>query len=90
MLCQAKIFTGDDDCLKEKFRDARSNLKNAIVVAKRKWVKYLVKTIDHMKFKPKEDWGNMKILKKRHAGCYTKKTTMKLRNPDGNLETSDK
>ena len=32
----------------------------------------------------------MKILKKRHVGHHTKKTTMKLCILDGNLETSEK
>ena len=38
----AKLNGGDDEVLKNQYRDARSNVKNAPESAKGKWIEHLV------------------------------------------------
>ena len=43
LLSEARATIGCDDFLKQRCRDAKNNVKNAVEVAKGKWIEKLVK-----------------------------------------------
>ena len=66
LLYQTKFNDGCDDHLKQRCRDARSNVKNAVELAKVKWVKIIVNDIKLMGMSPKKSWEHIKILTEAH------------------------
>lgn len=59
--------------MKQRCRDARSNFKNAIEVAKGKWTEMLVEKKSYIKINPKLAWDNIKILKDGFKGHHVEK-----------------
>ena len=65
------------------------NMKNAVEVAKRKWIEMLVKIFSDMKIHPKIAWDNIKTLREDFSGHHVDKSTIKIRNKEGVIATND-
>jgi len=68
LLHKLKICDEEDEYLKQKCRDARSNVKNTINVAKGKWIEHLVDDIVDINMNLRRAWENIKKLAKRFTG----------------------
>ena len=80
---------GEDKYLKQKCRDARSNVKNTVNVAKGKWIKHLVDDIIDINMNPRRAWENIKKLAKRFTGHYVWINAMKFRNSNRDIAVTD-
>ena len=86
---KAKLSGGDDEVLKQKFRDTRSNVKNSAEHAKGKLMEYLVDDLKCINANPKKAWEYIKILKDGFSDHHVKKNTMKFKDKSGVLAMSD-
>jgi len=90
LLARARVIHGCDEDLKQQCRDAKNDLKDAIAVAKGRWIEHLVSKISQIKLNPKEAWDNIKLLSNGFVGHHVVKKSLKFRNKDGSIATSDR
>ena len=68
----------------------KNDLKDAVAIAKGRWIKYLVGKISQIKINPKEAWDNIKILSKGFLGHHVKRKSLKFRGKDGKIVITDR
>ena len=82
-----KARKSKDNCpiLKQQCVNAKKNVKDAIHVAKGRWVS---KEIGKMKFSPKKAWENIYTLKKGFQGHHRDHLSLNFKMPNGSLSAS--
>ena len=90
LLARARASEGCDEDLKQQCRDAKSDLKDAVAVAKGRWIEHLVDKISQIKMNPKEAWDNIKFLSNGFSGHYAVKKSLKFRSEDGKIATTNR
>ena len=76
--------------MKQQCRDARSNVKNTVEIAKGRWIDHLENDVKNISLNPKRAWDKIKSLSDECKGHHAKKNAMKFRDDDGNIVVSDK
>jgi hypothetical protein len=64
---------------RQKFREARSNLKSKIKAAKRRWYEKQAEEIHDMKFDPKLAWAATREVQTGLEGHHTAQSDVKMR-----------
>ena len=90
LLYKVKINGRVDEFLKQKCRDAHSNMKNIVEVAKGKWVEYLMNNIKNININPKKAQEKIKLLAQGYKGDHTQKNAMKFCDSKRNIAVTDK
>ena len=90
LLSRARASKGCDEVLKQQCRDAKSDLKDAVAVAKGRWIEHLVDKISQIKMNPKEAWDNIKFLSNGFGGHHVVKKSLKFRGRDGKIAITDR
>ena len=90
VLYEAKTNGGNDEFMKQQCRYARSDVKNAVEVAKGRWMEHLVNDVKNINLNPRRAWDKIKLLSDGHKGHHAKTNSMKFRDDDGNVAVSDK
>ena len=75
---------------KEKISECNKQVKEAVEVAKAKWVASRAEKLNQMNADPKEGWRMAREIKAGVTGHHTKPITMKMRMKDGRLANNDK
>ena len=90
LLFKARNLDMQDLSLKQQCIDARRDTRNAIVIAKSKWVRHIAKQVERMNFNPKDAWKAIKLLKDGHTSHHTKYKLMIFRMENGSLTIDEK
>eukprot|EP00978_Attheya_sp_CCMP212_P021094 scaffold61228_cov46-Attheya_sp.AAC.2 len=74
---------------RERYKEARSNLKREIKKAKVKWYEDRAEEIGAMNFDPKNAWKAIKEIRDGFEGHHKAQSDLKMRKPNGEIATSD-
>ena len=90
LLFQARNSCRNDNFLKQKCRNAKLDVKEAVLIAKDKWVNKIASEIHTINFSLKIAWKAIKTLKNGHIAHHIKKNPMRFKLPDGLFTKTDK
>ena len=65
-------------------------MRDAIVIAKSAWVRYVAKQVEEMNFSPKDTWKAIKLLKDGYTSYHIEYKPMIFRMEDSSLTSSEK
>ena len=88
LLSRDRSTNGEDAELKQQCRDAKSDLKDAVAIAKGRWI--VVGKTSQIKINPKEAWDDIKILREVFLGHHVERKSLKFRGDDGKSAITDR
>ena len=68
----------------------KNDLKDAVAIAKGRWIEYLVGKISQLKINLNEAQNNIKILSEGFLGHHVERKSLKFRGKDGKIATTDR
>jgi hypothetical protein len=74
---------------RQKFREARSNLKSKIKTAKRRWHEKQAEEIHDMKFDPKSAWAATREVQAGFDGHYSAQSDIKMKMENNEMAKND-
>ena len=89
LLFKARCSNEPDEFLKNQCINARKDVRDAIKIAKERWVMNVTDLIHSMRFNPKIAWKAIKTLKNGHISHHDFKNPMKFLMPNGSVTKND-
>ena len=87
---QSAHFSAPTASTKAKFKHARSIVKQAVKIARLKWLEIQTDQVKDINLHPKQAWDTTKKLRQGLCYHHMKPRTYKLKSDDGTLSKNDK